>query len=776
LGVFYSLAVPIWEANDEWGHYEFVRYVAREHRLPPPGTKLIEWNDEAHQPPLYYLLSGLATSWIDASDDLKPWKNEYRFTPIRGISKALPTKEAAIFPYRGTVLSIHVARLVSVLLSTVTVWATYLIGCTAFPTRRDIALGATAINAFWPQFLFIGSMVTNDIMVTLCSSFFLLFLLSILIHGPRALDMLGLGLSLGGALLSKSSGAALIPLACLGLVTAVIRRVRKRGLSISILGGVLFFLIGAGLISAWWSQGLWDRYRGHVGRAVSLLLHPSSIARLHWNILPDTLPYGFRTFWACFGWDNIYVEEQVYQFWALVCLLASIGLLIFLVRSKARSARSTAIALILHASLIISAPIYVMLGHGRYYALQGRFSLPAASSVSLLLSLGLASLAPKRFGKALAASVGAVMFAYALLVPFRYILPAYAKPTLLSPDAIQGLDHPLRLHFRDRIALVGYELDSTTVTPGGDAPIAQYTGPRGLYYHNGKAVTPSSDVPVPLFPVTLYWCCLGEMEPDYVLTLRILGWDDSVYAMLQTHPYQGNFPTSLWKKGDCFRETYWMRIEASETTRTLARVSVSFFEDDGDDHDEDDPLEYLPVRDPRAGPLGRSGLLGRIKIAGTPLRSVPSHEVSFQVGDRISLIGYDLPSSKVLAGGDMKLTLYWEVWDQVVEDYTVLVHLVDANGETVAQGDGPPVEGSYPTGLWGKGEEIDDGHIIHLPQDLPSGRYQILVGLYSPDTLARLPVLTSAGEHLMTDAIPLGDVWVSHSGRRVFLPSVWRES
>jgi hypothetical protein len=167
LGVFYSLAVPIWEANDEWGHYEFVRYVAREHRLPPPGTKLIEWNDESHQPPLYYLLSGLATSWIDASDDLKPWKNEYRFTPIRGISKALPTKEAAIFPYRGTVLSIHVARLVSVLLSTVTVWATYLIGCTAFPTRRDIALGATAINAFWPQFLFIGSMVTNDIMVTL---------------------------------------------------------------------------------------------------------------------------------------------------------------------------------------------------------------------------------------------------------------------------------------------------------------------------------------------------------------------------------------------------------------------------------------------------------------------------------------------------------------------------------------------------------------------------------------------------------------------------------
>ena len=715
LGVFYSIAVPIWEANDEWGHYEFVRYVAREHHLPPPGVKLVKY-DETHQPPLYYILCGLITSWIDTSDNLKPTPNAFMWTPKGGINKTLPPKEAAIFPYQGTVLSIHMARLVSVLLSTVTIWATYLIGCTVFPGRKEIVLSATAINAFWPQFLFIGSVVTNDIMVILCSSFFLLFLVRILIHGPRALDMLGLGLCLGGALLSKRNGGVLIPLAGVGLAIAVIRRVKKGGRAISILGGVVCFLIGAGLISAWWSKGLWERYDGHVRFAISLLLHPYSIRRLPWGVLPDALPYGFRTFWACFGWANINVEEQVYKFVAFICLSGSIGVLVFFIKSKDRSAKYIAMILICHLLLAISALIYLMLLNGMYYALQGRCVLLAISSASLLLSLGLANVIPKRFSNMLAVSVGVAMFAYALLVPFRYILPTYAKPRLLSPADIQALENPLGLHFSDRIELVGYELAYQEVTPHSE------------------------------IPVTLYWRCLGEMERNYILAVKVVGWDHQVYGGLHLHPGRGNFPTSLWREGDLFRETYWVPVEAPETVRTLARVSVSFFRDNSSS-------EYLPVRDPHGGPPGGSALFGRIKIAGTPPRPVPSHKVSSQVGDHISLIGYDLPQNKALAGKDVGLTLYWEARDRVVEDYTVFVHLVSGEGEIVAQGDGPPVGGGYPTGLWEGDEVIADRHIIHLPPDLPSGRYHILAGLYSLDTLVRLPALTFTGERLTADAI-----------------------
>jgi hypothetical protein len=70
LGVLYSVAVPIWEAHDEWGHYAFARYLATERAFPPPGTKLVERYDESIQPPLYYILGTLATFWINTDDGL----------------------------------------------------------------------------------------------------------------------------------------------------------------------------------------------------------------------------------------------------------------------------------------------------------------------------------------------------------------------------------------------------------------------------------------------------------------------------------------------------------------------------------------------------------------------------------------------------------------------------------------------------------------------------------------------------------------------------------
>jgi hypothetical protein len=130
LGVLYSVVVPIWEAHDEWGHYAFVRYLATERAFPPPDTKLVERYDESVQPPLYYILGALATFWINTDDGLELTTNPYATTGdgTGGVNFAIHRWEAESFPYRGTVLSIHVTRLVSVLLSTLVVWTTYLIG------------------------------------------------------------------------------------------------------------------------------------------------------------------------------------------------------------------------------------------------------------------------------------------------------------------------------------------------------------------------------------------------------------------------------------------------------------------------------------------------------------------------------------------------------------------------------------------------------------------------------------------------------------------------
>lgn len=64
-------------------------------------------------------------------------------------------------------------------------------------------------------------------------------------------------------------------------------------------------------------------------------------------------------------------------------------------------------------------------------------------------------------------------------------------------------------------------------------------------------------------------------------------------------------------------------------------------------------------------------------------------------------------------------------------DYQTFVHLRDpANGQNVAQADGPPLAGWYPTSWWPAGEAVTDWRNFPLPADLPPGRYRLVVGFY----------------------------------------------
>jgi hypothetical protein len=73
-------------------------------------------------------------------------------------------------------------------------------------------------------------------------------------------------------------------------------------------------------------------------------------------------------------------------------------------------------------------------------------------------------------------------------------------------------------------------------------------------------------------------------------------------------------------------------------------------------------------------------------------------------------------------------------------DYTVFVHLLDPNGNRVAGNDIQPVNNTYPTSLWGRGEHILDPHTLPTPHNLPPGPYRLAIGLYHQPTGERLPL------------------------------------
>lgn len=86
----------------------------------------------------------------------------------------------------------------------------------------------------------------------------------------------------------------------------------------------------------------------------------------------------------------------------------------------------------------------------------------------------------------------------------------------------------------------------------------------------------------------------------------------------------------------------------------------------------------------------------------------------------------------------MPLTLEWESLATTPTDYTVFVHVINADGQPAAQRD-RPMAGFAPTHLWTPGLRLLDTYAIPLPLNIAPGRYEIHAGLYTNDG-GRLPV------------------------------------
>jgi hypothetical protein len=120
-------------------------------------------------------------------------------------------------------------------------------------------------------------------------------------------------------------------------------------------------------------------------------------------------------------------------------------------------------------------------------------------------------------------------------------------------------------------------------------------------------------------------------------------------------------------------------------------------------------------------------------------------------GHDLRLQGYD---SLADPGGPL-LRLYWQVLETPSTDLVAFAHLVDEQGQLVAQFDGPPLEALLPTSRWPAGAFFIDRRKIWLPEDLESGEYRFLIGLYERETGNRLAVAPESGaeDHYLSDAV-----------------------
>lgn len=129
----------------------------------------------------------------------------------------------------------------------------------------------------------------------------------------------------------------------------------------------------------------------------------------------------------------------------------------------------------------------------------------------------------------------------------------------------------------------------------------------------------------------------------------------------------------------------------------------------------------------------------------------PAHFSRVKLGEQVELVGFEL----IEVDQALYISLYWQALQPLDQDYTIFVHLRDEANQTLANADHQPYDGLVPTSRWPAGRAIKETIRLDLPPDLPKGPSQVMVGMYLPATLERLPVQPDhSGENAVILQLP----------------------
>jgi len=275
---------------------------------------------------------------------------------------------------------------------------------------------------------------------------------------------------------------------------------------------------------------------------------------------------------------------------------------------------------------------------------------------------------------------------------------------------------PARLNHGHRARLVAYEVQSASLLPG--EPLT----------------------------ITLYWQALEPIELDLHESVKLLDSANSPVAEVDQIPPLGS---RNWWPGQVISDTVVLTVSDDVSPPAVLRLDVGLM--------YPEKLLVLPVFDEQDQEVPRS--ITRVKLLPPVWPDLQGAEhLAYVFDESLVLEGMQLENRTLGPDETLALDLYWTSLVPVNEDYTVFIHLLDNAGNLVGQGDGPPVNGRYPTSAWSPGEIILDRHMIPLSDQVESGQYTLVAGLYRGSDGTRLLAESLGGN--TTDVVILGEVYV----------------
>ncbi|MBN1119746.1 MAG: glycosyltransferase family 39 protein [Anaerolineae bacterium] len=436
-------------------------------------------------------------------------------------------------------------------------------------------------------------------------------------------------------------------------------------------------------------RAFFDDLRAEPGRWIGLMLHKLG---MFWQPQEGLTNLSYATS----GTEASWVLRTLAPFnWAIMGALGLSGLVLTVVDKR-------------RDSWYLGLFVLLMMGTITVYTPESRIRVPTAPGIVPLAAFALVALfdalRPKIDRARLvtllkvAGGVGVVMV---LLGAANRTLP---RPRLLREEALPAEVIPLNVDFGEQIRLVGYEIE------------------RGA-----EGVDPGEP-----FLITFYWQRLKPIDMDYSVFLLLLDRDGEEWGRrdipigLVSYQY---YQTSDWRNDRIFKEEYMIEVDRNAPVPLATDLLVGVY--------DKETLTRLPIN----GGESDSLLIVRVRIAerAAVMEGEATIPLDYNFGGWATLAGATLEQD----GGALDLTVYWDVAGTPPADYLTFLHVLDESGTLVAQGDGFPMEGVFPTGVWRAGDRLVDTYHLELPPDLPAGEYSLNLGLH--DTVVRVPVTDKTG-------------------------------
>ena len=703
LVILYGRTLGPFEGPDEEEHFAYVTYLMNEKRLPDWETDFEPAiHQEVSQAPLYYVTAALWGQLIP----LETWTgNPVRnpWWPGVGVG-AIPTtnhnhylmKEDQHILNENLFAMSHAVewlRLTSIGFGFITLAGMYWAGLALWQDRRWSLL-AVIFMALTPELLQVFSTISNDTAVIAFSTVTIAASLH-LYRQPTIRYRLGagIGLAMGLAALSKTSGLALWPLP---FVVLLLRSGEFTRRQLTTMAGLI--LVTALLVSGWWYIRGWLLFDDPLGTGPHELMSWGRQGNpLTFSELRDYVKTFWPHLWALFGWG--FVKPSLWGFLPPLAALvmSAVGWRQWMIRRQQMDWRPF-ILLVLVTLIGLSSIVYWLMNVS---IVPPRLFYPFYSAVILLVVHGLTRFPKLRLWWA------ALFGSLALIIIPTTLHPTYGLPALFDtpPNDLQGQ----QIDF-DGATLLGYNFQV-------------------------------QDESRHIYEISLCW--MAPAEQPYLMVhpfaLSILNSEQESVADLISHTGGGRY--TAWQPGKGFCDPYTIALPPDPAQAYL--VMVNLYDLNTDQMLFGNELDGTPRE---------SGFIGMIGFSGERVSRDELEHARFSFDDTVHLLDTSIEQDEdalnfIFMWGTSRSNQYSHVQQ--------FIHVFDQDNQKVAQLDFAPSTNGYTIPLWGANERITDQ--VSLPiGDLPPGDYRILSGLYFVENLQRLPAVDADGIPLQDNIIPLG--------------------